>query len=117
MHCIGYELPPATKDEDNANKTNNFAKMYTLSDADGVVGVKEVPLAKDALVSKDVCLVDVGKNVFVWIGKESSKNEQQQAMLTVNRYLKAMDRNRTTCVSRVLEGQEHRCKTFLRVFE
>lgn len=111
------EIKPATKDEDNANKTNNFAKMYTLSDADGVVGVKEVPLAKDALVSKDVCLVDVGKNVFVWIGKESSKNEQQQAMLTVNRYLKAMDRNRTTCVSRVLEGQEHRCKTFLRVFE
>lgn len=107
----------AGEDELNAlRKSKEISKMYTLSDSTGIVRVKEVPVSKSSLVSDDVCLVDVGKHVYVWIGKSSSKQEQQQAMIIVNRYLKAMDRNRTTCVSRVIEGQEKRSRSFQKVF-
>ena len=109
------DIKPAEKGED-APKKAKVSKMYTLSDNTGALQVKEVPLSKSSLVSNDVCLVDVGKNVFVWIGKDSSKNEQEQAMMVVNRYLRAMDRNKTTCVSRVMEGQERRCRSFQKVF-
>mmetsp|Transcript_26688 Transcript_26688/g.55030 ORF Transcript_26688/g.55030 Transcript_26688/m.55030 type:complete len:177 (-) Transcript_26688:1044-1574(-) len=91
-------------------------KMYSLSDQSGSVQVKEVSLSKSNLDTNDVYLVDVGKNVYIWVGRGSSKVEQQQAMIVVNRYLRAMDRSKTTRVSRVMEGQERRCRQFLKVF-
>ena len=111
----GMIQPPEDEPKDT-NKEKAESKMYTLSDSTGIVRVKQVPLSKDSLVSNDVCIVDIGKIVYVWVGKGSSKNEQQQAMLVVNRYLKSLGRNKTTSVARVREGQERRCHSFLKVF-
>lgn len=91
-------------------------KMYSLSDQSGSVQVKEVSLSKSNLDKNNVYLVDMGKNVYIWVGKGSSRMEQQQAMVVVNRYLRAMDRSKSTRVSRVVEGQERRCRQFLKVF-
>jgi len=80
------------------------------------VKVKEVPLAQTSLVSDDVCMVDAGNYVYVWIGKGSTSGEKQQAMVATSRYLKGMGRYSSTCVTRVMEGQERRCRPFLKLF-
>ncbi|KAL7529645.1 hypothetical protein ACHAXR_003069 [Thalassiosira sp. AJA248-18] len=90
--------------------------QYVVSDENGTVKVKEVPLSKRNLVSDDVCIVDAGNNAFVWIGKGSTNGEKQQGMLISYHYLKAMGRYESTRVTRVMEGQEGRCRPFLEVF-
>ena len=73
-------------------------------------------MAKSSLVSDDVCIVDVGDNAYVWIGEGSTKAEKQQAMMISYSYLEEMGRLDSTCVTRVMEGQEARCPQFLAVF-
>jgi len=106
------EIGPAIADD--ASSTEKV--MYHLSDEDGGVKVKKVPVSKDSLVSEDVCIIDAGDNAFVWVGKGSTKLEKQHAMTMTDKYLKALGRNVSTCVHRVLEGQERRCTPFLAVF-
>lgn len=103
--------------QDSVGGIEQPSKMYIVSDDSGIVKVKEVPLVKTNLQTESVCLIDVGKNVFVWIGKESSTEEKQQAMVITNRYLKAMGRTKTTCVGRVMEGRERRTRAFKKAFE
>lgn len=91
-------------------------KMYVVSDSSGMITMKEVPPSKSSLVSDDVCIVDAGSDAYVWIGKGATKAEKQQAMLLSSRYLKEIGRYESTRVTRVLEGQEGRCKPFLEVF-
>lgn len=90
--------------------------QYVVSDASGSTKVKEVPLDRSGLVSDDVCIVDVGRDVYVWIGKGSTAAEKQQSMIISNRYLKALGRSDETRVTRVMEGQEKRCSSFVKVF-
>ena len=48
--------------------------MFHLSDADSVVRTAEVsPASKDALNSDDAYIIDIGKTIFVWVGKNASK--------------------------------------------
>ncbi|KAL3763153.1 hypothetical protein ACHAW5_004656 [Stephanodiscus triporus] len=91
-------------------------KMYVISDSSGMITMKEVPPSKSSLVSDDVCIVDAGSDAYVWIGKGATTAEKQQAMLLSSRYLKEIGRYESTRVTRVLEGQEGRCKPFLEVF-
>lgn len=109
------EIKPAEEDSKDTSESVE-KKMYVVSDENGPVKVKEVPLSKSNLVSDDVCIVDAGNNAFVWIGKGSTKGEKQQGMLISYRYLKAMGRYESTRVTRVMEGQEGRCRPFLEVF-
>mmetsp|Transcript_18112 Transcript_18112/g.32762 ORF Transcript_18112/g.32762 Transcript_18112/m.32762 type:complete len:381 (+) Transcript_18112:98-1240(+) len=108
-------IKPA-EDDTKALSESVEKKMFVLSDAGGSVKVKEVPLAQTSLVSDDVCMVDTGNAVYVWIGKGSTNGEKQQAMVATSRYLKGMGRHGSTCVTRVMEGQERRCRPFLKVF-
>jgi hypothetical protein len=43
--------------------------MYILSDKKVVINLIEVPVSKNNLVSDDVCIIDSGAVVFVWVGK------------------------------------------------
>jgi gelsolin len=107
------EIQPAV---DDVEESEAEKKMYICSNESGKVTVKLVELSRDSLESNRVCLVDAGTNVYIWVGKESSKDEQQFAMMVVQRYLKALERDLTTCVTRVNEGCESRCKAFGKVF-
>jgi hypothetical protein len=90
--------------------------MYSFSDDSGKVTVKSVELSREGLKSDQVFIIDAGKNVYIWVGNASSKDEQQFAMNGVQRFLKLLDRDRTTCVTRVSEGSEMRCRGFAKVF-
>ena len=76
----------------------------------------ECEVSMNNLVTGDVCMVDTGKTVFVWIGNESSFREQAQAMLYAERYLKGLGRVHLTQIVRVLEGQECRISGFQSAF-
>mmetsp|Transcript_5913 Transcript_5913/g.10798 ORF Transcript_5913/g.10798 Transcript_5913/m.10798 type:complete len:376 (+) Transcript_5913:91-1218(+) len=102
-------------DEEEEEPIEFETKMYVLSDSGGNITISQVPADKNNLVSGDVCLIDAGSQVYVWIGKDSSKREHQVSMLVVEKHLKAMGRANTTTVTRVLEGQESRCRGFQNV--
>jgi hypothetical protein len=107
------EIQALSPDDDEEEEPFEFeTKMYVLSDSGGNITISEVPADKSNLVSGDVCLIDAGSQVYVWIGKDSSKREHQVSMLVVEKHLKAMGRANTTTVTRVLEGQESRCRGF-----
>ena len=110
------DIKPSKEEESTVVYTDVDKKMFSVSDADGTVAVKEVHLSKDSLVSSDVFIIDTGDECFVWIGNGSTPDEKQQAIIIAFRYLQQMDRHDWTLVTRVLEGQEARCKPFLEVF-
>jgi hypothetical protein len=110
------EIQALSPDDDAEEEPFEFeTKMYVLSDSGGNITISEVPADKSNLVSGDVCLIDAGSQVYVWIGKDSSKREHQVSMLVVEKHLKAMGRANTTTVTRALEGQESRCRGFQNV--
>jgi len=86
-------------------------KMYIINDDDKELTVETVfPAEKSSLVSEDVCLIDTGITLFVWVGKGSTKREQQEAMSMTQTYFKSVkkDNGKSLNVVRVLEGQENR---------
>lgn len=91
-------------------------KLYVLSDQDSFIKVEERSASKENLISDDVCLVDTGKTIFVWIGEGSSLREQSQAMVMAQKHIDVLHRGMNTCVVRVLEGQESRVEGFLEAF-
>lgn len=85
-------------------------KMYILNDDNNELTVESItPAEQSSLNSDDVCLI-TGKSVFVWVGKGSTKREQQEAMRMTQTFLKSVEKNNgeSLNVVRILEGQEHR---------
>eukprot|EP00559_Dactyliosolen_fragilissimus_P006349 CAMPEP_0184856320 /NCGR_PEP_ID=MMETSP0580-20130426/1513_1 /TAXON_ID=1118495 /ORGANISM="Dactyliosolen fragilissimus" /LENGTH=374 /DNA_ID=CAMNT_0027351297 /DNA_START=56 /DNA_END=1180 /DNA_ORIENTATION=- len=92
-------------------------QVYVVSDSDSFLTVTKVEAKLSSLVSDDVCLVDTGKVLFVWVGKGSTQNEQEQAMMKAQANIKQFGREKNTQVVRVLEGQERRCRGFKKAFK
>jgi hypothetical protein len=90
---------------------NEERKMYILTDIESVLKVEECEVKIENLVSDDVCLLDTGKAVYVWIGSGSSKREQSQAMLLAQKHIQSMGCINKSVV-RVKEGQESRVTGF-----
>jgi len=83
--------------------------MFVLSDETDSLSIKTVSAEKSNLVSEDVCLVDIGTKVFIWIGEGSTKRERQAGMQMAQTYFKNLQRGMDgTEVVRVFEGQEKR---------
>lgn len=101
----------------NVEAEQQETKLYILSDKDSFVTIEERPAVKENLVSGDVCLVDIGKSIFVWIGKSSSLREQSQAMILAQKQSFAMGRGGNAVkIARVIEGQETRIPGFFEAF-
>lgn len=68
-------------DVDFGGDSSNFQpELYRVSDSTGnlkMTKVKEGRVAKTDLDTKDVFILDTGKNCFVWIGKGTSAAEKQ----------------------------------------
>ncbi|KAL5509687.1 hypothetical protein EMCRGX_G005093 [Ephydatia muelleri] len=67
--------------------------MFRLSDETGKLTLAKLdgPISKSKLDEKDVFIVDTGKQVFIWIGKETSADENKNAMAYAHNYLKDTD--------------------------
>ena len=75
------------------NSSNFTPCMFRLSDATGKLILTKLdgPISKSKLDEKDVFLVDTGKQVFVWIGRETTADEKKNAMSYAHNYLKDTD--------------------------
>jgi len=107
------EIAPAADDD---APPLEISKMFIITDTGGSISVNEVELDKSNLDTSNVCLIDKGSFGIVWIGRGASAQEQQQAMVIVDRQLRILKRQKTTTVYRVKEGQEKRCPAFTQVF-
>jgi len=91
-------------------KKKTYTKaLHQLSDSTGQIKLTEVAsgsFKKSDLKSGDVFLVDIGSEVFVWVGKDASKKEKALAVQYAALYLKQIGRPFGTPVVRLTEGGE-----------
>lgn len=109
----GKKAIKAALDVTYAMPEDQEAKMWRVHEsADATISLTTVPAEKDSLDTNDVFLLDIGRVVYVWVGKGASTQEKRQSMVLVQEHLKNLKRQRNTQVSRVLEGQESRIRGF-----
>jgi gelsolin len=88
-----------------------YKKLFRLSDASGKLEMKLVAEA-GAVVPKlldpaDVFILDLGSEVFAWIGKGASAEERSKGMHFAQDYLVQAKLPLTTPISRVVQGGEN----------
>ena len=80
-----------------------------MSDASGTLEVSPVegkPLKQQQLDSNDCFIVDVGSQIFVWVGKGATQQEKNSSMQFAAEYLKQNGRPDHTPITRVVQGGE-----------
>lgn len=96
---------------DSEWETKQAPKLFKLSDATGEIKFEEVEL-KDGKASielftdDDAYIFDVGAEVFVWVGKGASEEENAQGLNFAQQYLKNNGKNAKLPVSKVSQGNE-----------
>jgi len=84
--------------------------LLQLSDSSGDLEFTEVASGKvkrQKLDSDDVFVFDIGCEIFVWIGRNSSKKERKQAMHYAQQYLVQYERPLHLPITRILDGGEN----------
>lgn len=107
------ELPSSTTEDKSADRKNKMvASLYLISDAAGAMKTTVVaeknPFKQSMLSDKDCYILDnVGdKTIFVWKGKESSKNERSAALGAANKFIKEKNYPSTTKIMVMASGAE-----------
>jgi len=84
-------------------------KIYRLSDASGSLEITEAGsgfLKKAMLDPADVFIVDLGHQLYCWIGSSASKNERRKGMKYATDFLTSSGRPLHTPIIKVVEGGE-----------
>ena len=85
--------------------------LYQLSDAGGRMEFNKVAEAnrvtRDKLDTRDVFVLDVGHEIFVWIGKGASEGEKKESMVVGTKYLRDNKRPNYLPITRIHEGNEN----------
>merc|ERR1711879_1050112 len=98
------------KEDEAAMYADHVNKMFHVTD-EGGMEINEVGsgvLDKSILEKErdDVVIVDVGRVVWVWIGRDSNRNELREAMKHATEYLEKTGRPMWTNVRRIQDGAE-----------
>lgn len=93
-YCGGFlnhlDETAETSDQTTANGEQDSKKLFRLSDETGQMTFKlekEGRMSQTDLDTKDVFILDTCKDVFVWIGKQTTLNERKNAMSYAHNYL------------------------------
>ena len=84
-------------------------KLLKVSDASGTLTTEQVggaKLKRDMLDSSETFVLDTGSALFVWVGKQASREEKSQAFITANTFLLNNERPAWTPVSLVIDQGE-----------
>lgn len=81
--------------------------MMTMQPRSNSKKIKEGKLKKSMLDSDDVFIVDVGMEIFVWVGSGANKSERSLAMNYASKYLIDNGKDTMLPVTRVIEGDEN----------
>ncbi|XP_048808688.1 villin-1 isoform X1 [Lagopus muta] len=103
-------IKAATADDQVHQALNSALKLYHVSDASGNLVIQEIairPLTQDMLQHEDCYILDqAGLKIFVWKGKNASKEEKQQAMSRALGFIKAKNYPSSTSVETENDGSE-----------
>ncbi|NXC81101.1 VILI protein, partial [Cercotrichas coryphoeus] len=111
-HVLGEkrDIQPAIPDEKVDQIVKSSLKLYHISNASGNLVIQEVgvrPLTQDMLLHEDCYILDQGGiRIFVWKGKNASKEEKQQAMSRALGFIKAKNYPDSTSVETENDGSE-----------
>ncbi|NXD37111.1 VILI protein, partial [Copsychus sechellarum] len=111
-HVLGEkrDIQPAIPDEKVDQIVKSSLKLYHVSNASGNLVIQEVgvpPLTQDMLLHEDCYILDQGGiRIFVWKGKNASKEEKQQAMSRALGFIKAKNYPDSTSVETENDGSE-----------
>lgn len=81
--------------------------MIKVSDETGKLKYEKIgegKLSKKMLNSNDVFIIDTGKNIICWIGKNCSKNENRKAMMIASTYIARENRPVWIPLTKIKEG-------------
>jgi len=99
-------------------KTSSTRALYRLSDASGTLEMTKVAegsaVTKDKLDGDDVFILDVGNEVFTWIGLGTSRQERKMAMSHAVEFLEKNGRDTSIPITVSMQGAES--KYFLSFF-
>ncbi|KAF1745468.1 hypothetical protein MXB_5011 [Myxobolus squamalis] len=82
--------------------------LWKLSDASGKMEISKVAsgeFSKSLLCSKDVFIFDTVDTIYVWVGKETSKDEKMYALSYAQKYADSISKPKLALV-KVAEGNE-----------
>ncbi|XP_018408090.1 PREDICTED: villin-1 [Nanorana parkeri] len=103
-------IKPPISDDVVDTAAKGSIKLYQVSDSNGNLMVQEVatkPLTKNLLQHEDCYILDQGGiKIFVWKGKNASKEERKQAMPRALNYIKAKNYPNSTNVEVENDGSE-----------
>jgi len=97
----------SAKEGGSDEKPVSVKNMLRLSDATGSLVTTPVSFARSSLVSGDAFIIDVGSEVFVWVGSTCSPKERQCALSFGQQYITKSGKPAYTNLSRVMEGAEN----------
>ncbi|XP_063285337.1 villin-1 [Pelobates fuscus] len=104
------EIKQSIADDVVDNIAKTAIKLYQVSDSSGNLMVQEVatqPLTQDLLNQDDCYILDQsGIKIFVWKGKNASKEERQQAMTRALNFIRAKNYPASTNVEVQNDGAE-----------
>jgi len=91
-------------------------KLLKLTEKGTDIKAVELDLvSQDQLESKDVFILDNGSHIFIWVGKDASKEEKSRALGFATDYLVKYNRPKNLPISRIVEGHEN--DAFLQSFD
>ncbi|XP_068805018.1 villin-1 isoform X2 [Struthio camelus] len=111
-HVLGekQDIKAAIPDEVVDQVLKSSLKLYRVSDASRNLVIQEVairPLTQDMLLHEDCYILDQGGiRIFVWKGRDSTKEEKQQAMSRALGFIKAKNYPASTSVETENDGSE-----------
>ncbi|XP_053324158.1 scinderin-like [Spea bombifrons] len=107
------QLPDGDDDTDEvADVTHRKkAKLHMVSDASGSMEItvvsEESPFSMSMLLTEECFILDsADKNIFVWKGKKSNREEKRAALKTAEEFIKKMNYSATTQIIILPEGGE-----------
>ncbi|XP_044159316.1 villin-1 [Bufo gargarizans] len=112
MHILGQRtgIKPPVSDDVVDSAAAGAIKLYQVTDNNGNLMVQEVatkPLTQDLLSHDDCYILDQGGiKIFVWKGKNASKEEKQAAMQRALNFIKAKNYPPSTNVEVQNDGAE-----------
>ena len=109
---IGPEPSEETKKKINLRNKRPKKKplvekiIMKLSDESGKLELTEVPFQRDSISSKDTFLIDIGKKIYIWNGKEASSNEKKMGLAFASKYVQQKGTPRNVPIVIVKEGSK-----------
>lgn len=110
-----YKLLPDGGSKEKEAMPENEPRMLRVSDKNGTMEIDEIckGVDKSLLNKDDAFLIDTGKHLFVWLGRDASIDERRSAPCFAHRYLK--DKVNPFVPVTILQ-QGHPCKDFEEAF-